>query len=118
MKIFVLEDNVQRIKQFATRLLNHSVVITTNAEEAIKELSKNLDYDYFFLDHDLGDEVFMDSNLPNTGYQVAKFLADKEIKGRIVIHSMNYDGAKNMQSLLPKAKTIMFNPLMFEGFGL
>ena len=82
--------------------------MATTANEAIEILKKGIDFDLISLDHDLGGEVFCSSELENSGYRVAQFLSDKEIKGDIVIHSWNPVGAKNMLNILPKAVYIPF----------
>lgn len=102
-RIFILEDNKWRIQAFKNKFPDSELIIKQTASEAIELLSKDLNFDILFLDHDLGNQIFMNSEEENTGYQVAKFLQDKEIKGEIIIHSMNYVGAKNIMSLLPKA---------------
>jgi hypothetical protein len=67
-----------------------------------------MEWDLICLDHDLGGEVYVDSNELNTGYQVAKFLATKNPKCLIIIHSSNFWGACNMMSVLPQADYIPY----------
>lgn len=51
-------------------------------------------YDIVFLDHDLGEGKM-------TGYDVAKFMVEHNIKvGLVVIHTMNPVGADNIHTLL------------------
>lgn len=115
MRIFVLEDNAERAKWFQNRFVNDTVVIAVDVEPAIEILSKDLKFDLFFLDHDLGGRVYVDANQEKTGMDVARFLLDKDIKVPIVIHSMNIYGAKNMKSVLPKALMIPF-PFLSNAF--
>jgi hypothetical protein len=75
-------------------------------------LNEDSNFDVFFFDHDLGDRIFVNSNDENTGYQVAKFMSDKNIKGRVIIHSYNPIGAKNMMNVLPQAVYIPFSKTM------
>lgn len=105
-KIFFLDDMEERQKSFKKKFPTDNIIFATTAEEAIEILSKDLNFDLITLDHDLGNRIFVKSNDENTGYQVAKFLVDKEIKCDIIIHSCNPIGARAMQSLLPKAKYI------------
>ncbi len=107
-RIFILEDMVIRQEAFKKTYEGYDLVIIDNAKDAIDFLSKDLNFDIMFLDHDLGNRIFVKSEDENTGYQVAKFLQNKDFKGTIVIHSMNYGGAKNMLSLLPNAQYIPF----------
>jgi CheY-like chemotaxis protein len=104
MKIFFLDDNKERHISFKRSFPNAEIIFAETANEAIEILSKGLDYNLICIDHDLGNRIFVPSEDPNTGYQVAKFLKDKDIKCQIIIHSCNPDGAINIQSLLPKAE--------------
>lgn len=106
MRVFILEDMTIRIDWFRKHYADHELTIATNAQEAIDILAKDLGFELFFLDHDLGDRIFVSTADENTGSRVAKFLSDKEIKGRIIIHSWNPVGAKNMKSYLPSAEYI------------
>jgi hypothetical protein len=72
-----------------------------------------MDWNYLFLDHDLGGKDFVDSNEEETGYQVAKFILEKGIKYEVcIIHSMNYAGAENMFRVLPKSRHIPFHMIV------
>ena len=116
MKIFILEDSVERINIFKKYLIIHELIIVSEALEAIKLLEKNCEYDYIFLDHDLGGKIFVDSEEENTGMTVAKFLRGKDTKGNIIIHSFNTIGAKNMLAYLPDAHYIPFSVHFLEQF--
>jgi len=112
MRIFILEDNQMRINTFKDWYgSDHELTIVTNAQEAIVLLALSSNYDIFFLDHDLGDRVFVDVQDPNTGSTVAKFLESLEVTGKIIIHSWNIGGARYMMNHLPKAIYEPFNPL-------
>jgi len=103
VRIFVLEDMEVRISAFKRRYASESLTIATTANEAIAILEQGLDYDLYSLDHDLGGQVFCSSELENSGYRVAEFLSNKNVKGQIVVHSWNPTGAKNMLAVLPEA---------------
>lgn len=109
MRIFILEDNQERIEAFKKYLNSHELTIVSEALEAIKLLEKDLNYDFIFLDHDLGGQIFVNVAEENTGSTVARYLTDKEIKGNIIIHSFNPIGAKNMLNYLPNAYYVPFN---------
>ena len=53
MTVLILEDDVNRIAQFKRALKDHKLYITDDANEAINFLKKH-NFDYIFLDHDLG----------------------------------------------------------------
>lgn len=106
MRIFILEDMEIRIATFKNWFKGHELIFSKTAQEAIDILGKDLNFEVFFLDHDLGDRIWVSTEDENTGSRVAEFLSDKVIKGRIIIHSWNPCGAKNMMSYLPSAEYI------------
>ena len=61
--------------------------------------------------------IFIDSDEDNTGYQLAKYIADKNIDAEIILHTLNPHGADRMQAVLPNAQQIMFEDL-FDYWGL
>ena len=103
INIFILDDDETRhaalIKR-ATELADAEeteVRIALDAEEAKNMLIKKNYWDIIMLDHDLGNRVFVDSSEENTGFQVAKFIRENNIRfGRCLLHSMNPVGVKNM----------------------
>lgn len=111
MKVLVVEDNPERIKAFQRALINHDAFYADTAESASKLIQDNI-FELIFLDHDLGGLEYLDSNHPNTGYQVAKkILTNNNNNARIVIHSCNPPGAKNINRLLPNAIVTPFTCL-------
>ena len=109
MKIFVLDDMQVRHNAYKKKFPTAEVVSLYDATSAIEHLLVNLNnYDLICLDHDLGNRIFVSIEDKNTGSAVAKFLSDKEIKCPIIIHSLNYWGAKNMLQHLPQAKYVPF----------
>lgn len=114
MKILILEDDKNRIKWFKENTIGHSVDIVESAKPAI-HLIQEKKYDVIFLDHDLGGEVYVDSNNDNTGYQVAKaLLMSINETTPVVVHSLNSVGAKNIQRIIPEAEIIPFTILRKE----
>jgi CheY-like chemotaxis protein len=93
MKVLFLDDDPVRQKTMKAMLPCIKQVYT--ADEAIEALSVG-DYSEIFLDHDLGGEVYVDSEEYNTGMTVAKWLAKNKRDATIVIHSHNPAGARNM----------------------
>lgn len=114
MKIFILEDNKERINFFKEKLNKHDLFITDNVYDAIEYIDKSYkEIDLYFLDHDLGDEIYVNTNDYNTGTTLAKHIKTKEdLNGRIIIHSMNYFGAQEMMIHLPQAEYIPMILLM------
>lgn len=129
IKIFILEDNPDRIKWFEEHLADNIVARTNpptdydkknvhlffaeSVKEAEEVWKKYGPFDAYFLDHDLGGQVMVDSSEPNTGYAFSMFLVDNGVNGQaedIFIHSLNPVGADNMYNLFANAKKVrMFN---------
>lgn len=113
LKIMVLEDMPSRIQFFKNKLHKHDVYFFDNADDAMNGLLYlNDKWDIVFLDHDLEGRIFVPSSYHNTGYTVAKFIFENDIKiNQIITHSMNPQGAQNIKSILPRAEIIPFNLL-------
>jgi CheY-like chemotaxis protein len=94
MDVLFLDDSPERAKHF--RSIVPSAVFVTTAEECIAELGKR-QWDYVFLDHDLGGEVYVDTAEKNTGSEVVRWIGKHRPQiGQIVVHSCNYDAAMYM----------------------
>ena len=100
MKVLVLEDSHERIKTFKKNLKDHDVYFFDSVEDAIQAVELDGPFETFFIDHDLDHRVFVDSNEPNTGYQFAKYLAEKKIQAQFIAHTMNPAGAENIKAVL------------------
>jgi CheY-like chemotaxis protein len=114
-RIFVLEDNIDRITLFHKYLPllfpEASFVFAESAQEASCLLRKEKYFDIAFLDHDLGGKAFVDSEEENTGYQVVKMMLDRNITcGQVVVHSMNPAGAANMVALFSPEVRVDYIP--------
>lgn len=110
INILILEDDEDRIKQFKERFFSlfngkdKNLIISVieyarTAKEAIEFLKKTTHYDIIFLDHDLGNRVFVSSDDENTGSEVVRYLvenANHYTNTKFIIHSFNPLGAKNM----------------------
>jgi CheY-like chemotaxis protein len=103
VNILILEDDRARQQVFLRNLVGTNTVIVETASDAIQALSER-DWDYLFLDHDLGGTQMVPSG-PGTGYEVAEWLAEHPEKQppTIVIHSFNPAGASNIKNALPNA---------------
>ena len=108
MKILVLEDNLERQEQFKKNLAGHNVEITDSSKTTIEKLVSGK-YEILFLDHDLGNQVFVESG-ENTGYEVAKFLEanNQFMPSNVIVHSLNTNGVQNILGALPLAIHIPF----------
>jgi DNA-binding NarL/FixJ family response regulator len=96
-RIFFLDDDKFRHKQAQPHLL-HDAAYT--AKQAISMLAKR-EYDVICLDHDLGDEVMVSSDREDCGMEVVRWMVAKKPAAKVVvIHSLNYDAARNMASKL------------------
>jgi hypothetical protein len=111
VKVLILEDSPERIKLFKEKLKDHDLYFFDDVEEAKKAVEYIGGFDFYFIDHDLDNKVFVKSNEPNTGYQFAKFLAEKGIVKDTVVHSMNVVGAQNIKAVLPHAQIVPFPSL-------
>jgi len=107
MRILILEDNGDRVQTFYRALVPaHELVVCTHATAAFT-LAAGGQWDYIFLDHDLGGEAFVDSRHDNTGAEFCRKYATwlhscgpatQASCPKIIVHSWNPDGAENMAS--------------------
>ncbi len=110
MRVFILEDDPSRIRRFKRALIGNDLTISDNVPDAIAKY--NGPYDVVCLDHDLGGEVFVPSEHPNTGYAFSKWLADSsDDQSPVIVHSMNQAGATRMVGRLGERRSV------WEPFG-
>lgn len=110
MKVLFLDDMQIRFDKFQEKFKDeyNEIRYTKTSKEAIKYL-KNEKFDAIFLDHDLGNQYFVESG-EDTGYEVAEWIANNVVyKPIIIIHSMNPRGGVNMHNVL---KQKGFNPIL------
>jgi len=111
MKILLLEDDYNRVEQFRKRVdeLNErniaksELVHVETAKDCIEKL-ENDTFNLILLDHDLGGEVYVDTNSDNTGSEVARWINKNPEKMNgvfIITHTFNPAGAKNIVDLIP-----------------
>lgn len=124
MKIFILEDAPSRMTKFRHYLkelypnecaIYHAVEV----DSAMKILKENENtWDIIFLDHDLEGNVYVPSNHRQTGYTIAKYIKENNVKyNECIIHTQNPVGAKNINSVLTDEQVIPF-PLLVNTFKL
>src|SRR3972149_9614593 len=101
MKILILEDNQDRINKFKLAFKNQNLYIAEDIQHA-KEYCNHNEFNVMFLDHDLDNKIWVDSNEENTGYQFIKWLINNNLQKNslIYLHSMNPIGANNMLNYL------------------
>ena len=132
MNIIILEDDDNRIEKFVSLFPSAQIVKTAkecidildrqvgSREDApIEQLARsnkgNKPCDLLMLDHDLGGEIYVDTNYSNTGSEVVRWIEKNkpEIK-EIIIHSYNHSAAMMMIETLIRcgydAKRILFDP--------
>lgn len=103
MNILVLEDSIFRCREFRRQL--PSAELYTTADELIACLDKaDAVWDMLFLDHDLGNEVYVDPAEHNTGSEVVRWIVLHRPKiKKIIVHSLNTEAAKYMVHDLSQA---------------
>ena len=107
MKILVLEDNKDRIKDFRRKFIKDDVVYVDDAQTTIEHLKKTK-FDLVCLDHDLGD-MSIEYDMENCGTVVAEWIHEHPIEDtKFIIHSLNSSLAKDMVELIPGSKYIPF----------
>jgi|SRR5215207_2136695 len=106
-RVLVVEDDEARCAWFRAWFEGRRLDVTCDVPTALAWLTER-DYEAVLLDHDLAEEHYF-SNTPDderTGYAVARWLADNPTAQRdalIVIHSLNYTGARRMLDALRDA---------------
>ena len=113
MRILLLEDDYNRVEQFRKRVdeLNErnthlpktELVHVETAEHCILTLQGTGEFHLILLDHDLGGEVYVDINRPDTGSEVARWLNKNKKNANVITHTLNKEGSENILSLVPNS---------------
>ncbi len=109
MKVFILEDDAERIRLFRQALHNATTNLTIAETMVQAQKLWNPPYDVCLLDHDLGESHY--SSYHNgteydygTGYDFVQWAikesAAKMANGMYIVHSYNSDGAIRMCNAL------------------
>ena len=113
MKILFLDDDENRIEAFKKKTSpGWDITITKTAKETIDVLKNNNSWNYVFLDHDLGGQVFVDSDREDCGMEVVRWITRNrpEIE-LIIVHSWNEPASKRMISDLEMAGyNVVYSP--------
>jgi CheY-like chemotaxis protein len=101
--ILLLEDNELRIERFEEHFAGHELHIHRTTTSFLNELAKGDQWDYIFLDHDLGKESMQDPNEQNTGMEAVRWMENNQAwAGTIIVHSWNSSAAGQMVKRLQK----------------
>lgn len=104
MRILILEDDQIRVEKFKENFSGYDdLFITDSPTETISKLDSE-NWDWLFLDHDLGGNIFCPSD-EKSGYAVAEWLEQnpKKKPKHIVLHSMNVVGRQKMKQAIPES---------------
>lgn len=102
MKVLIVEDDDERIKNFKIHLCKHKLIFAKTAPASIESLRSG-HFDYVFLDHDLDEE---NTGKDGEGIDVVRHVIKEAAcyqKTTFILHSMNPVGAKNMKQELERA---------------
>jgi len=113
MRVLFLDDDPNRWKSFSREVIGKAEPVwVETAKDAIDQLKTNGPFNIIFLDHDLGGKIYAPSG-EGTGWEVAKWIVDNiEDPCRVIVHSMNPVGARNIKDLIPEAEIIPFHLLL------
>lgn len=115
MIVIFLDDDERR--QARMKSILPCIIQVFTADETIEAIKAESRIDYLFLDHDLGGEVYVNSNVHNTGMTVAKWLADNQWDiGTIIIHTYNYAGGAYMYEVLKDKYAVVILPFITKDF--
>jgi DNA-binding LacI/PurR family transcriptional regulator len=106
-RVLIVEDDEARCAWFRGRLAGSLLDVTCDVGVAVGWLAER-DYHIVLLDHDLAEEHYFSAEPDDerTGYAVARWLAEHPTAQRdalIVVHSLNYPGARRMVETLRAA---------------
>jgi len=116
MKILVLEDDVERIRQFRNSfeflkgIMDIERIDYCDTAQNCIEMLKTTKYGLIFLDHDLGGEVFVNTDNTNTGSEVARWIEQNPLESgqQVILHTANPTGAQYMKNLIADSIHVPF----------
>src|SRR5688500_17502995 len=106
-RVLIVEDDEARCAWFRERLAGSQLDVTCDVREAVRWLAER-DYRALLLDHGLAEEHYFSSEPDDerTGYAGARRVGEHPTAPRralIVVHSLNYAGARRMVEALRAA---------------
>ena len=123
MKILILDDAKERLAKFKsnleTKLNNYDNFYAENANEAIFMLELHNDFDYIFLDHDLGGQQ-MSWEEENCGMTVVDYIirTGYSKSPSIIVHSWNIPRGQEMVKRLRDAGySVIHHPGVWLNIG-
>lgn len=104
IKILFLDDRSKRIHSAIKTFKDADLTIVTNVPECLRFLS-NEDWDFVFLDHDLGGREFCSIDDPTCGMAIVHYITKtgwpwERPKPTFIIHSSNAFAAHEMRCVL------------------
>ena len=117
MKLFILDDSLERLKRFRKECHPSWDVVTAMTYLEGVERAKEK-FDIMFLDHDLNqeDEGSKDVERENCGTNFAKWLVKNyDHDCPIILHSLNPVGGNNMMKILEsKFSRVFYRPFAWQ----
>lgn len=102
MRILFLDDDKQRLQEFADRVGYHDITLVETPGQAMEALERGDPFDVVSLDHDLFGKVYQPSDI-RSGYAVCEYLnwlPREKLPNKIICHSFNENGVKAMMEKL------------------
>lgn len=104
LRILIIEDTPERQKILKNLYRDHAWILVNTARRAVKMLSV-YKFDLISLDYDLAG--------PDCGDSIASFIPDSiNSESKILIHSMNKQGADKIKNFLPEADYVPVSKLI------
>ena len=101
MRIFIFEDDHERLRWFHNQLKDHSIEWADNIEIAKEILVTQPEWDVVFFDHDMIWEFTDSDGTENNGYKLSVWCVENDIKiKQCIVHSHNPTGAERIANTL------------------
>jgi len=91
MRIFILEDDPERVRWLTNRLIGHDLTIVDSCTKADQFVPP---YDLILFDHDLGGRQLAEHE--DCGETFARLIVDRIGDARVIVHSYNFMGAMHI----------------------
>jgi len=124
MLILFLDDSEERQKlvlayfEAVYSTEEFALLFAKDAQTAIEYLQAVEEpWNLVMLDHDLGKEIFMDSDRMDTGMEVVRWIVrNRPLIEKIIIHSWNSPAAEEMIARLRAAgyEEVLYQPFSYE----
>ena len=109
--ILFLDDNDNRGAYFMRR--NPDTVWVKTVDDCILQLSRDVEWDSVWLDHDLNGEAMVDSNRTDCGMEVVRWMSEHPARVKfVVVHSYNHGAAEAMINLLNRSGYVVHRVLL------